>query len=275
MINLFTHKGSHANDFYISKSFEELDIDIEKLQREQAINSDAKFIYLSFDDGPLNGSQNINAIAQKYQVPMNVMVVGEHVFMNATQKKYFNNYKQNPYVEVNNHSFSHANNRYYKYYAKPTTVLKDFNKSMNLLGLDNKIARLPGRNVWSIDGKEYNRHKETKDATRLLTQNGYKLIGWDIEWQYNRKTKYPVDTHQEFFAKLKHHIESNKKLFTPNNIVVLLHDPMFRKDSSELENFIQLIQAQTDYIIMPLSRYPVTHNRVVYNKHKDLSNSRS
>lgn len=274
MINLFTQKGNHTNEFYISKSFEELDIDIEKLQREEITINNAKFIYLSFDDGPLNGSQNINAVAQKYQVPMNVMVVGEHVFMNATQKKYFNNYKQNPYVEVNNHSFSHANNQYYSFYTKPQKVLKDFNKSMNLLGLDNKIARLPGRNVWAVNGKEYNRHKETKEAAKLLTQHGYKLIGWDIEWQYNRKTKYPIDTHQEFFAKLKKHLESNKKLFTPNNIVVLLHDPMFRKDSSELENFIELLQTQTDYIIMPLSRYPVRNNRVVYHK-KKLTNNRS
>jgi hypothetical protein len=31
---------------------------------------------------------------------------------------------------------------------------------------------------------------------------------------------------------------------------------MFRKDSTELENFIKLVQAQKEYVIVPLSRYP-------------------
>jgi peptidoglycan/xylan/chitin deacetylase (PgdA/CDA1 family) len=234
-----------------------------KIEEKCKIDPNTKFIYLSFDDGPLNGSQYINQIALKYKVPMNVMVVGEHVFMNPNQKRYFNNYKNNPFVEVNNHSYSHANNRYYRFYANPSTVLSDFNKSMHLLALNNKIARLPGRNVWALDGKKYNKHSETKEAVKLLTANGYKLIGWDIEWRYNRKTKHPLHTHQEFFTRLKNHIESDKKLFTQNNIVVLLHDPMFRKKSDELEKFIQLIQSQEEYVIVPLSRYPIVVNKNV------------
>jgi len=261
IINLFTKQEKvceESSDFYINKKFEYTKMDQRKTFIERCvITPKSKFVYLSFDDGPLNGSQHINKIAFKYKAPMNVMVVGEHVFMNKNQKKYFQNYMQNPFIEVNNHSYSHASNQYYSFYAKPKKVLSDFNKSMKLLALNNKIARLPGRNVWAINDKEYNRYKETRAAVKLLKKNGFTLIGWDIEWHYNRKTKAPSSTHQEFFTKLKNHVESNKKLFTPNNIVVLLHDPMFRKNSSELENLIKLIQSHEDYILVPLSQYPV------------------
>lgn len=266
IINLFYQSDEQCsdNDFYINKKFEYNPMSLDERIKEKCIvNPNTKFIYLSFDDGPLNGSQNINRIAWENQAPMNVMIVGEHVFMNSNQKRYFQAYKKNPFIEVNNHSYSHANNQYYSFYANPQNVLSDFNKSMNQLALNNKIARLPGRNVWSINNKEYNRHSETKEAVTLLRSHGFKLIGWDIEWHYNRKTKAPIGTYKEFFTKLKNHIESNKKLFTDNNIVVLLHDPMFRKNADELENLVRLIQSQEDYILVPLSQYPIIAKKSV------------
>jgi len=276
MINLFSNDARpykyHAS-FHLHQKFDyysDLDLlkDIQKGSRHP-IGPHTKFLYLSFDDGPLNGSQNINKIAQKYQAPMNVMVVGQHVFMNANQKRYFKNYMQNPFIEVCNHSYSHAHNHYYTFYNNPQVVLSDFDKSSHLLGLNNKIIRLPGRNVWSINGKNHNHYHETKQAVKLLTQKGYKVIGWDIEWKYNRKTKKPINSYQEFFTKLQNYIDSShQKPFTNNNIVVLLHDPMFRTDASELENLIKLIQKNGDYILVPLSQYPIVANRVNKKKSK-------
>ncbi|MBN2825630.1 MAG: polysaccharide deacetylase family protein [Campylobacterales bacterium] len=270
MINLFsTPKKHERSDLYFGKKFQYNDIDMTKstyIRPDNNTKTNTKYIYLSFDDGPLNGSQYINSIAYKYRVPFNVMVVGQHVFMNKNQKNYFKDYIDNPFIEVNNHSYSHANNQYYSFYAKPKDVLSDFNKSMNLLAIENKIARLPGRNVWAINNKIHNNYSETNEAVKLLSQNGYKLIGWDIEWHYDRKTKAPSYSSQEFFSRLKEHFESNKQLFTPNNIVVLLHDPMFRKNSSELESFIKLVQAQEDYVIVPLSQYPVVNLPTRYAK---------
>jgi len=266
VINIFTYedKNCQTHHYYIEKKFDYTPWDKpQRVDPKCLANPNTKFIYLSFDDGPLNGSQNINAIAQKYRVPMNVMVVGEHVEMNKRQKRYFENYKKNPFVEVNNHSYSHASNRYYSFYSNPNKVLEDFHKSMKLLTLNNKIARLPGRNVWAIDNQYHNKYNETKEAVKLLHKNGFQLIGWDIEWKYDRKTKYPIGNSQEFFAQLQHHLESNKKLFTPNNIVVLLHDPMFKtkSKSKELENLIRLLRSQKDYVIVPLSQYPIVSQK--------------
>jgi len=260
MLNLFTTPPKQENTaLYYGKKFEFSDTENRTqptLSSQPKVTDHTKYIYLTFDDGPLNGSQNINAIAYKYRVPLSVMVVGEHVFMSKNQKRYFQDYIQNPFIEVGNHSYSHANNQYYSFYSKPKEVLSDFNKSTHLLALQNNFIRLPGRNVWAINNKIDNHYTETTEAVKLLSQNGYQVIGWDIEWHYNRKTKEPTCSGLEFFIQLKNHFELDKKLFTPNNIVVLLHDPMFRKDSTELENFIKLVQAQKEYVIAPLSRYP-------------------
>lgn len=40
------------------------------------------YIYLTFDDGPLNGSENINDIILKEKVKISVFMVGEHVIKN-------------------------------------------------------------------------------------------------------------------------------------------------------------------------------------------------
>ncbi len=257
MINLFKDGNNICDiddDVYIQREF------IKNRPHKPLYQPSAnrKFIYLSFDDGPLNGSQNVNSLSLKYKAYMSVFIVGEHLLISNNYKRYLNNYIQNPFIEVSNHSYSHANNQYSKFYSNPKGVLEDFNKSMNLLGLDNKIIRLPGRNIWAFDNRTQNISK-TKDTVNLLTNNGFKLIGWDIEWRYDPITKKPIGTAQEFFKKLVKRIKHNQELVTPSNIVVLLHDPMFRKKckAKELENLITLIKANKNYVLVPLSRYPI------------------
>ncbi|SHO80803.1 hypothetical protein MNB_SV-15-452 [hydrothermal vent metagenome] len=255
MINLFQNNSNHCNideNSYIDKKFT---IACNPLYKPLP---NRKFIYLSFDDGPLNGSQNIDRLALKYKIYITVFIVGKHVFMNDRYHKYFDNYIKNPFIEVDNHSYSHANNQYKKFYNNPQNVFDDINKSMNILNLKNKIVRLPGRNVWAFDNRTQN-IKKTKETITLLKNDGFKMMGWDIEWKYHPITKEPIGTAEEFFKKLVKRINSNDKLVTPSNIVILLHDPMFRKKSKvkELEKLITLIKANKNYVLVPLSMYPI------------------
>ena len=189
---------------------------------------------------------------------MTVLIVGEHTFINNNYKKYFNNYIQNPFIEVGNHSYSHAHNRYNKFYNNPIEAFNDFNKSKNLLGLKSKIVRLPGRNSWACNNRTYNINK-TEKLIKLLVKNGFKVIGWDIEWQYDPITKNPISSAKEFYKKLVKIANDDNELFTKSNVVILLHDPMFRKkqNSKKLEELIQLIKANKNYILLPLSMYPI------------------
>src|SRR5690242_9333659 len=70
-----------------------------------------KYIYITFDDGPLKGSDDINDAVRNEQVKVNVFVVGQHA-LSSKLKDFYEMYQNNPYIEIGNHSFSHAHNHY-------------------------------------------------------------------------------------------------------------------------------------------------------------------
>lgn len=74
--------------------------------------SSLKFIYLTFDDGPLNGSENIDSVILAERLKISVFLVGEHAEMSKQLGTYYKLYEQNPFVEVYNHSFTHAKDKY-------------------------------------------------------------------------------------------------------------------------------------------------------------------
>lgn len=84
-----------------------------------------KYIYLTFDDGPLNGSQRINDTILSEKIPITVLLVGEHALV---RPKDVDLYRENEYIEIGNHSYSHANDHYKLYYSNPEGVLKDFKR---------------------------------------------------------------------------------------------------------------------------------------------------
>jgi peptidoglycan-N-acetylglucosamine deacetylase len=107
-------------------------------------------IYLSFDDGPLEGSEDINDAVKKEDIKINVFIVGMHVLSNPRMSRFYELYESNPYIEVGNHSYSHAHDHYKEYYEKPDSVLEDFVKNQGEFHIQHKLARLPGRNMWRI-----------------------------------------------------------------------------------------------------------------------------
>ena len=68
-----------------------------------------KYIYLTFDDGLLNGSENMDEVFKNEKLKVTVFLVGEHVEKNKTMTDYFKYYEDNPYIEECNHSWTHAN----------------------------------------------------------------------------------------------------------------------------------------------------------------------
>jgi len=211
------------------------------------------YVYLSFDDGPLEGSQNIHDAILYEKVPISVMLVGS-----AGQNKpdYLELYRQNPYIEMGNHSFSHANLHYKKYYSNPESVLKDFIKSMESLKLEDKIARFPGRNMWRINGRSKNDVDSGIEAADLLAANGFQLYGWDLEWRHDPKTGNPVQSVKELFSEIESR-RQRKRTFMPNHLVLLCHDEMFRKpyEETELKQLIELLKSKGNYTFGYLRDY--------------------
>ena len=215
-------------------------------------------IYLTFDDGPLEGSEDIDDAAKAEKIKVNVFVVGSHVRAIPRLRSYFQLYETNPYIEVGNHSFSHAHDDYRQFYANPGAVYQDFIKNERALFLKSKLARLPGRNMWRLGAKSINDVKSGAVAADLLAKNGFSVFGWDLEWRHDGRTGAPVQTVGDMQQKIETLLKEHKTV-TQNHIVILCHDEMFRKswEETELKQLLERLKATGLYEFNHLSEYPV------------------
>jgi hypothetical protein len=93
--------------------------------------------------------------------------------------------------------------------------------------LPYKIVRLPGRNIWRLDGRSKNDVTNGIQTADQLAALGYKVVGWDVEW-HRPADGTPVQTVNEMYTSVQKFCSSDIH-FTKNNVVILLHDEMFRK----------------------------------------------
>ncbi len=213
-----------------------------------------KFIYLTFDDGPLDGSEKIEDAIEYEKIPITVLLVGRH----AEQKPhYVDLYKNNDYIEVGNHSYSHARNHYSKFYFNPDGVLEDFLKSDSIINSTDRVARLPGRNMWRIGDRKKDDIPSGSEAADLLEKNGFEIYGWDMEWFHDPNTAEPVGTAEELFQQIERHLDRGRT-FTKGHLVLLCHDEMFREDyeETELKKLIDLLKTREDLEFGRLKDYP-------------------
>ncbi len=105
--------------------------------------SDKRTIYLTFDDGPNKGTDNLIKIIHKHKVSATAFIVGKHVFGSKKQAEEFEKLKQDTLIELANHSFTHANNNYSSFYENSEKVLLDFNKARDSVKFKNNYARTP------------------------------------------------------------------------------------------------------------------------------------
>jgi peptidoglycan/xylan/chitin deacetylase (PgdA/CDA1 family) len=220
-------------------------------------NIPAKYIYLTFDDGPLNGSENIDSVILAERLKISVFLIGEHAEESKRLGNYYKLYEQNPFVEVCNHTYTHANDKYVLFYSNPQNVLSDIQKNERLLNLRYKIVRLPGRNIWRIGDRKKDDGTTASAAANLLAINGYKLYGWDIEWQHHSRSGTPVQSVEEMVKEIDSRLD-NGNTFTKGHIVVLVHDEMFQKkwEESELRELINRLRAHDNYIFEHIRYYP-------------------
>ncbi len=216
----------------------------------------SKCVYLTIDDSPLNGSPTIDSIVLAAGVKTNLFVVGKPVDESGRFRKHYEELKANPYIEIYNHSYSHASNRYAAYYRDPETVLEDFEKNRTHLGIVHKIARLPGRNLWQLGAKTKNYTQSGATSAQLLSDNGYKVFGWDVEWEYDHKDYTPKQTIDELVGEIDSLYRSSLT-FTANHVVLLMHDQMFSKigEGNDLGELVNKLRGR-GYTFEHLTSYP-------------------
>lgn len=214
-----------------------------------------KHIYLTIDDAPFNGSKYIDSVIFNAKVKASIFMIGNMVNGSSRFQRYHKMLKKNPYIELYNHSYSHANHRYASYYQNPEQVVDDFERNSTEFNLSTQIARLPGRNLWQIGDRKKNYKQTGADAATLLAEKGYKIFGWDVEWKYDHTNFTPLQTIDELVEEIEN--AYNSDTFTSNHVVLLMHDQMFVKKTGEndLSKLIEKLKA-AGYTFEYLRSYP-------------------
>jgi peptidoglycan-N-acetylglucosamine deacetylase len=216
-----------------------------------------KKIYLTFDDGPNRGTRKVLNIAQQEQVPVTFFIVGEHVFASTSQHATWDSLTIADSIELCNHSYTHAHNRYERFYKQPDSVVNDFRRCHDSLQLENTIVRTPGRNIWRVDTLTFTDLKKSAAAADSLQQAGFTIMGWDLEWHYDHKT-FTLKNRSEDIMQEIDSLFAHNKTKMPEHLVVLAHDQVYddADDSCELHELIKRLKSREEYELVVASKYP-------------------
>jgi peptidoglycan/xylan/chitin deacetylase (PgdA/CDA1 family) len=213
-------------------------------------------LYFTIDDGPLEGTPFLDSVFSEEKVPADLFLVGTHANINKVFQGYFNELRNNKWFELNNHSYTHANEDYEYYYRHPRKVLKDMRRNNDSLHFTTIMCRMPARNMWRVEDKRFDDGFSGSKTADLLKRKGYKVMGWDLEWESDSLNR-PIQSPELLFQQLQLAFKNNDS-FLPGRVVLLCHDWMFTKSvyKKELQQFIQLVKASSDIHFEWLSSYP-------------------
>jgi len=230
-------------------------IKVQKIDDENII-SDKRVIYLTFDDGPNRGTENLLKILHKRNVCATAFLVGQHATGSKRQKDDLESLRKDRLVELANHSHTHAHNKYTDFYRNPALVIHDFDTAKDSLKLKNKIARTPGRNIWRLNNITSTDIKTSNEAANKLKSAGYKIVGWDLEWKPTNKMALKGN-HQIMLKKVDS-IFFNDLEKTSRHLVFLTHDQYLTDAESinELDLFIEKLQKSNRFVFRKISEYP-------------------
>ncbi len=229
-------------------------LNVEKLAKTR-IDSNSRVIYLTFDDGPLAPTPYLTEIIHEKQIKMSSFVVGMHALMNKGFMRHLDAMKRSPYIEVCNHSYSHAYGKYQNFYSRPESAAQDIINNEDKLGLLTKIVRMPGRDIWATDSIKRGWSQTGGKTASILLEKGFKIYGWDMEWEHYGNT-LPKQKPSQIVALIDSMFD-RKKTFTPNHLVFLGHDEMLAKEKGrqDLREIIETLK-QRGYIFEFISNYP-------------------
>lgn len=220
-------------------------------------DSTKKYIYLTFDDGPQPGTLSCYHLCLTEGIKASFFMVGLHETMKSDGKQIVNMIRSGyPRFLLANHSYTHANNKYLDFYHHPQKAAADFFQSQQALQVPYLIARLPGNRSWVREG-ELKASRLVRPVASLLDSAGYNVIGWDLEWDFDRHSARPVET-PETMARAVDSAFHKSNTHSPNHLVILTHDRMFRHpaDADSLAKFIRLLKQNPGYVFETVDHYP-------------------
>lgn len=243
------------------------------LQREKALQDSLtkartavrkKRIYLTFDDGPNKGTMNVLNAVKEDSIPASFFIVGTHTDDSPKQRETWNTLQADSSIALCNHSYSHAGNRYTKYYSYPAGVVQDIEHNNQALSFENNIVRMPGRNAWRIDTVLHNDIKKSAPAFDSVYAAGFDIMGWDVEWVFDHKTLHPDTATGLLLRRIQNMLEAGKTR-TKENLVLLAHDQSFQSEGAVnmLHYLFRELKNNPEYELALVIQYPGIRKTVV------------
>lgn len=223
------------------------------------LDSSKRYIYLTWDDSPQPPGTTVSkAVFKNAGVKATFFVVGMNQ-VGPFKKRIIDSLRNDyPQFLMANHSFSHANingrDNYGLFYKQADKAVQDFLKNEKELNIGVKIIRLPGNNAWVANGKIQG-PKSTLAVCQRLDSLGYKVIGWDIEW--NQFKGAPKESVAEMLKKVNEKFESGYT-YEQNALVILSHDRLFGKPqyADSLSKFIAELKKDPRNVFETIDHYP-------------------
>ncbi len=223
------------------------------VEKSEAVTSNlltphTKELYLTFDDGPVKGTGNVLKILKEEGVPATMFCVGRHATL---RPDLFRRELAMSNLLIANHTYSHANGHYSRFYSDTFGLMSDVEHAQIVLG-GRKYLRLAGRNVWRLPEVSRNDRaimalRGTREVPKYdtLSREGFFIYGWDVEWHFDHHSGHPIESPEALAARIEglyrrgHPAQHGK-------VVLLAHDFMFRNSytTGELRHFIRLMKAR-------------------------------
>ena len=94
-----------------------------------------------------------------------------------------------------------------------------------------------------------------------MAKNGFVVMGWDLEWHYDHKELTVKNSADDLLRQIDS-VFNNKKTKSPEHLVLLAHDQVYRKtkDSAELRQLIQKLKLKEEYELSLVTSYPGASN---------------
>ncbi len=216
-----------------------------------------KFIYLTFDDGPLYGTEKCFELCIKLNIKATFFFVGSHINSERKIQLVRTISSSYPMILIANHSFSHADEKYVEFYNEFEKSFFDFQENQKILEAKFKIARLPGYSAWVINNK-IKCQNSVAPICKYFKKYEYSVIGWDIEWRKSKvKNSFQMDNIWMFISKMLSMLVF-RRTFTKNHIVILMHDVLFQKETNLdfLQKIILSLKNEPKIVFETINNYP-------------------
>ncbi|PAK51547.1 polysaccharide deacetylase [Paenibacillus sp. 7541] len=168
---------------------------------EAGTEQSGKTVYLTFDDGPSDLTDEVLAILREHEVPATFFVLGQY----AEQRPEVINRIYDEGHAIGNHTYDHRYDKLYGNFQDFWKQIKQTEEIIRLItGERPQLVRAPGGTAGHFDEMYF----------RLLHQAGYRVFDWNVDSGDSRRRGVPAS-------------EIVQGATTPvagNEAIVLLHD---------------------------------------------------